>query len=182
MVARGRLEAGDGAGGEEAALEVALEGVDGEATELEDAGAGPWVRGHGGERAAEDVAGVGKGGGGEGEGVGAAVVLAGETVGGGGVEGGLGVEVEAADDAVVELRHPAHEAVHPEAEVDDGEVGVGDVELGEDGEGEAEDGIFDGAFGELVEDLGEELEGGYAGVVDGAGKGRGDDLEGVEAD
>ena len=64
----------------------------------------------------------GDGGGGEGAGVGAAVVVAGDAVGGGGPVDCLVAQVETAGGAVAQLGHPAHQAVHPEAEVGDGEV------------------------------------------------------------
>lgn len=97
--------------------------------------------------------------------------------------GGLTGEGTAAEGAVEDVGHPAHEARDPEAEVGDGQPDLSAAGLVEDGEGETEDGVLRVMVGEgLLENLGKEGEGGGAGVVDGLGERRGEDFAGVEAD
>ena len=196
-----RLEPVEGAGALQAVLDVALEGFDGEAAEVGDAGWGPVFGGEVADGAAEDSQSGLDGGGRERGAARAAVVVAGDAVAGGGVpdlavasgwatadsggtfDGGAAAQRCTADDAVAKLRHPAHEAIHPETKVGYGEPDAVDLELGKGGEREAEDGVLGGLLGEgLFEDLGDKLESGGAGVIDGLRERRGEDLEGVEAD
>lgn len=162
---------------------MAFEEVEGEAAEVGGAGAGEVFGGEGGEWGAEDALGEGGGFGGKRDGAGAAVIVAGDTVAGWRVVEGAAAKVFAADDAVAEFGHPAHETVHPEREVESREPDAVDLELVEDGEREAEDGVVGGLLGQgLFEDFGDELEGGGTGVVDGVGERRGENFEGVETD
>jgi hypothetical protein len=166
----------------EAAVQAAFQHVYGKAAEFYGSLLWPVLFSEAFDGASKHSDSVAGGGGREGVGAVAAVVFAGDAVAGGRVPDGGAAEIEPADDTVAKLRHPAHEAAHPEAEVGGWHPDAIDLHFSQDGEGEAEDGVVDGTFGEFFEDFGDQFEGGGPGVVDRQGEGRGEDFEGVEPD
>jgi len=166
----------------EFAVEVAEEDLHEELAEVGEAVGGKGLVGEMIDRVAEDAGGEGARfqrelGAGD-----AAVVLTGKAVAQGVEKGRLVGERVTALDARVERRKKTHEAEHPEIEVGDGQPDGTGFERLKDGPGKAEDAIVGFAVREeFVEHFGDVGKSDAAGVSDGRGERRQEDVTGVEA-
>ena len=176
-------EADEDFGGAELALEVALEGLEGEAAQVLGAAAGPGLGGKGGGWRTQHALRQQPRIRGKGAGIAVAMEVAEEAITQGVEAGFAGHEGLAAGGAVRDVGQQAHQAGHPEGEIGERHPGLLDRGLVEDREQQAEDGFLGVVLGEgLVDDFSIEAENGHANVIDGRGERRTDDFQLVEAD
>lgn len=156
-------ELGQGVGGVELPFEVTLQRLNGKAAQIGGAVARPVFCNHGGDGTVEDALGGSQGCRRNRPAGGMAMLGTDQPVGLALKVGRIAPERPSAEGAVCNIRHPAHEANHPQAEVGDGQPDAAGASVVEHGKSEAKDGVLGIVVREsLLENLGEETESGSA--------------------